>query len=257
MMIEAAELANLPGIRHAFFTREEGVSEGIYASLNGGLGSADAPDNVAENRRRMAGRLGLEARALLSLHQIHSPLAVTVTSPWAREDRPKADGMACATPGLALAIATADCGPILFADAEARVVGACHAGWKGAFGGVLEATVEAMEALGARRERTVAVLGPTIGRDAYEVGPEFRERFAAAEPAALRHFRPSGRDGHSLFDLPAYIAERLRRAGLGTVADLGLCTYSDERRFFSYRRTTHRGEGDYGRLISAIALAPA
>jgi hypothetical protein len=158
-------------------------------------------------------------------------------------------------PGLALGIATADCGPVLFADAEARVIGGAHAGWKGAFTGVLEATLEAMERLGARRERVVAVLGPMISRKAYEVGPEFVARFTEAAPDNARYFSPSEREGHAMFDLPAYIRTRLEGAGVGTFEDLGLCTYADERRFYSYRRTTHRGEPDYGRLISAIALA--
>lgn len=252
MAIEAPALA-LPGIRHAFFTREGGVSEGIYASLNGGLGSHDRPAHVAENRRRMADRLG--ATALASLHQVHSADAVTVDAAFPAEARPKADGMATRVPGVALGILTADCGPILFADAEARVVGAAHAGWKGALGGVADATLDAMEALGARRDRIVAVLGPTIGREAYEVGPEFKARFVAADPGHAHYFAASpGRPDHARFDLPAFVADRLRRAGVGTVVDLGLCTYSDPDRFFSYRRTTHRGEPDYGRQIAAIVL---
>jgi polyphenol oxidase len=253
MAIEAPALS-LPGIRHAFFTREGGVSEGIYATLNGGLGSDDDPDRVAENRRRMTERLG--ASALASLHQVHSADAVAVEAPFPAEARPKADAMATRVRGVALGILTADCGPILFADAEAGVVGAAHAGWKGALGGVGEATLVAMEALGARRNRTVAVLGPTIGRDAYEVGPEFVARFEAADPAYAAYFAESpGRPGHARFDLPAFVTDRLRASGVGTVADLGLCTYSDPDRFFSYRRTTHRGEPDYGRQIAAIVLA--
>ena len=256
MLIEAPELSAAEGIRHAYFTRRGGVSEGIYASLNGGLGSDDDPARVAENRVRMAAHFGTDAAQLVSLHQVHSSEAVLVEQPWPREARPKADGMATRVPGLVLAIATADCGPVLFADAEARVVGACHAGWKGALGGVIEATLEAMESLGARRERVVAVLGPTIGRDAYEVGDDFMARFAANDPANARHFRPSPREGHSLFDLPAYIGARLRAAGVARAGDVDLCTYSDPDRFYSYRRTTHWAEPDYGRLISAIALTP-
>ena len=251
-VLEAPVLV-LPGIRHAFFTREGGVSEGIYASLNGGLGSHDVPERVAENRRRMTERLG--AAALTGLHQVHSADAVVVEAPFAADGRPRADGMATRVPGLALGILTADCGPILFADAEARVVGAAHAGWKGALTGVVDATLAAMEGLGARRERVIAVLGPTIGRAAYEVGPEFRARFEAADPGYGRYFGESpGRPGHARFDLPAFVTDRLRHAGVGTVADLGLCTYSDPDRFFSYRRTTHRGEPDYGRQIAAIVL---
>lgn len=254
MLVEAPELAALPGIRHAFFTREGGTSEGIYASLNGGLGSRDAPAHVARNRRLMTDRLGVAPDRLASLHQIHSAEAVVLEAAPDREERPRADGMATRLPGLALGIATADCGPILFADGEARVVGAAHAGWKGALGGVIEATLAAMEGLGASRGRVVAVLGPTIGRDAYEVGPEFVARFVEADPGNAAYFAPAEGD-RARFDLPAYVRARLARAGVGRVADLGLCTYSDPARFYSYRRTTHRGEPDYGRLISAVALA--
>ena len=254
--IEAPQLGAHPRVRHAFFTRQGGVSEGLYASLNGGLGSSDDPERVRENRRRMAQALGVPADALVSVHQVHSPDAIVVEKPFSAGPRPKADGMVTDRPGLALAITTADCGPVLFADAEAGIVGACHAGWRGALIGILESTLAAMETLGARRERTVAVLGPTIGPNAYEVGPEFRAQFMEKDEGNERFFRPSARAEHFMFDLPAYIVTRLKAAGVGEAADLGLCTYSDEERFFSYRRTTHRGEPDYGRLIAAIALAP-
>jgi YfiH family protein len=256
MLIDAPELSSLPGIRHAFFTREGGVSGGIYASLNGGLGSSDNPANVAENRRRMTEHLGFAPDALVSLHQIHSADAVAVEGPWSREDRPRADGMVTKAQGLALGITTADCGPVLFADAATGVIGAAHAGWRGALGGILDATLAAMEGLGAKRDRVVAVLGPMIRQDAYEVGPELVAAFRDADAANARFFRSAERDGHALFDLPGYIGGRLHAAGVMTFADLGLCTYTDERRFFSYRRATHRGEPDYGRLISAIALTP-
>ena len=252
MIIEAPEL-RLPGLRHAFFTREGGVSEGLYRSLNGGIGSSDERERVRENRRRMAARLDLPEEALLSLYQVHSPDVVVVEAPWS--ERPRADAMVTRVPGLALAISTADCGPVLFADAEAGVIGACHAGWKGAVGGVVEATVAAMERLGAQAGRIVAVLGPTIRQEAYEVGPELVERFVAADAGNARFFRPSGRDGHALFDLPGYIGTRAAAAGVGAFADLRLCTYADEGRFYSYRRATHRAEPDYVRLISAIALS--
>ena len=255
MCIEAPELASQPGIRHAFFTRRGGVSEGIYASLNGGIGSSDDPARVAENRRRMAGALGVTSDALISVHQVHSADAAIVEGPWTGE-RPRADGMATAIPGLALAVTTADCGPVLFADPDAGVVGAAHAGWRGAVTGILEATIEAMERLGARRRRIVAALGPTIGQGAYEVGPDFVARLSAADPGHGRFLRPGERPDHAMFDLPGFIGARLEAAGVGAFADLGLCTYSDEERFFSYRRTTHRREPDYGRLISAIALIP-
>ncbi len=251
--ITAPDLAALPGIRHAFFTRQGGVSGGLYASLNGGLGSQDDPAHILENRRRMADVLTIPREHLLSLYQVHSPDVVVAEGPWSG-DRPRADAMVTRTPGIGLGISTADCGPILFADGEAGVVGAAHAGWKGAFGGIIEATLVAMEGLGARRRAITAVLGPTIGPQAYEVGPEFVARFVAADAGFGRFFRPSERDGHAMFDLPAFIAARFAEAGVGRFVDLGLCTYSDPARFFSYRMTTHRAEPDYGRLISAIAL---
>ena len=252
-MIIEAEPLQLAGVGHAFFTRQGGVSDGIYASLNGGVGSADARDKVMENRRRMAAHFGLAPELLLGLYQIHSPEVRVVDAPWSGE-RPKGDGMVSRTPGLVLGVSSADCGPILFADAQHGVVGACHAGWRGAFLGVAEATLAAMEALGGKRDTTVAVLGPTIGGKAYEVGPEFVARFREADAANQKYFAPSPRDGHAMFDLPAYIGMRLRGAGVGSFVDLGLCTYADETRFFSFRRATHRGEKDYGRLISAICL---
>ncbi|MBA1158483.1 peptidoglycan editing factor PgeF [Microvirga mediterraneensis] len=255
MFIQAPALAAHSGLRHAFFTRQGGTSDGIYASLNGGIGSSDEPARVQENRRRMTQALGVEQDALISVYQVHSPDAVFVEGPWQGE-RPKADAMVTATPGLALGITTADCGPVLFADMEARVIGAAHAGWRGAVTGVLEATVEAMEHLGAKRERIVAVLGPTISQKAYEVGPDFIRRFAEEAPGHERFFKDAERLDHAMFDLPGFIGARLEAAGIGAFADLGLCTYSDEERFFSYRRTTHRKEPDYGRLISAIALTP-
>ena len=238
----------LAPFRHAFFTREGGVSSGVYASFNGGVGSRDAPEAVAENRRRMAAHLG--AATLLVPYQIHSPTCLAVTGPW--DERPRADALATATPGLALGVTGADCGMILYADATAGVVGASHAGWQGAFGGVLEATLDSMETLGARRAAIVAVLGPTIGPASYEVGPEFAARFVARDAGYAAFFAPSVRAGHAMFDLPGFIGHRLRAAGVGRFENLGLDTYADERRFFSYRRTTHRAEPDYGRLISAI-----
>ena len=253
MFITARELAAEAGIRHAFFTREGGASGGIYASLNGGLGSNDDPAAIAENRARMARHLQVEPTHLVSLYQVHSPDVEVVTGPWPA-DRPKADAMVTTAQNVALGVSTADCGPILFADGEARVIGAAHSGWKGAFSGVVGATVTAMEKLGARRERILAVLGPTISARAYEVGPEFIERFKAENRTYARFFTPSERPAHAMFDLPAFIALKAQEAGIGRFVDLALCTYGDEQRFFSYRRTTHRGEPDYGRLISAIAL---
>ncbi|UMY18041.1 peptidoglycan editing factor PgeF [Methylobacterium organophilum] len=255
MFIEAPELSSHSAIRHAFFTRQGGVSEGLYASLNGGIGSRDAPERVTENRARMCAQLGLPAANLVSLYQVHSADVVTVEAPFPLDGRPKADGMVSRVPGIVLGIATADCGPLLFADPEGRVVGAAHAGWKGALGGVIEATVAAMVALGARRERIVAVLGPTIAQASYEVGVEFVERFRAEAPGSERFF-VDGRPGHAQFDLPGFILARLQQAGVAEAVSLGLCTYADPERFYSYRRATHRAESDYGRLISAIALTP-
>lgn len=242
------------GIRHAFFTREGGVSQGVYASLNGGIGSADDPAHVVENRGRMADYLGVPRAHLLSLYQIHSPKVLVVEKPWMPQERPQADAMVTTRPGLAIGVGAADCGPILFADPQAGVIGAAHSGWKGAIGGVLEATLDAMEGLGARRGRTIVALGPMLSQQNYEVGPEFEAQFLAADPANARFFRSGTREGYPHFDLPGYIAHRLAAAGVGLVENLGLCTYADEERFYSYRRKTHRNEPDYGRLIAAIRL---
>lgn len=255
MRIEASELSAHPGLRHAFFTREGGVSQGLYAALNGGIGSRDAPEHVAENRARMCRALGLPSDRLVSLYQVHSADVVIVDAPFPLAERPKADAMVTRVPGLALGIATADCGPILFADPDSGVVGAAHAGWKGALGGVIEATVAAMEGLGAQRTRIIAVLGPTISQPAYEVGADFVARFRAEAPGSETFFAP-GTQGRPQFDLPAFILARLNETGIGASTQLGLCTYADPDRFYSYRRTTHREEPDYGRLISAIALTP-
>jgi len=247
-------LLTSPGVAHAFFTREGGVSEGVYESLNGGVGSRDDPRAVAENRRRMAEALGVRSSHLLVPYQIHSADVAVVAEPFAPNERPRVDGLATRTRGLALGATGADCGMILFSDPKARVVAACHAGWKGALTGVLEATLAAMEGLGAARADIAAALGPAIGPASYEVGPEFVARFVADSPANTRFFRESLREGHSLFDLPAYIGMRLIGAGVGRFKSLGFDTYAMDDRFFSYRRATHRGEEDYGRLVSAIAL---
>ncbi|HTR15122.1 MAG TPA: peptidoglycan editing factor PgeF [Roseiarcus sp.] len=249
-----ANVLRLEGVTHAFFTRAGGVSKGVYASLNGGVGSRDLPEAVMENRARMSAALGVAAGRLAVPFQVHSPDAVAISEHWAPDARPRCDGIVTATRGLALGVTGADCGMILFADAEARVVGAAHAGWKGALNGVVEATVKVMEAHGARRARIAAALGPCIAQESYEVGPEFVAAFAAAGEETGRFFVESQKPGHSMFDLKAYIAERVARAGVPTFEDLGLDTYADQARFFSYRRTTHRKEPDYGRLVSAIAL---
>jgi YfiH family protein len=254
-MLQAASLSGLAGLRHAFFTREGGVSRGIYESLNGGVGSKDARDHVDENRARMARALGVAADRLLTPYQIHSPEVVMAEHPWTAEARPSADAVVTRVPGLAIGVSTADCGPLLFADAQAGVIGAAHAGWRGAAGGVIEATVAAMERLGADRSRIVAALGPTIRQPNYEVGPEFVDRLLAGDAANARFFAPSRREGHAMFDLPGYIGHRARDAGLAKFEDLERCTYAEPERFFSYRRATHRGEPDYGRHINAIALS--
>ncbi len=250
---EAIRAPALEPVPHGFFTRRGGVSSGIYASLNTGLGSRDERASVLENRARVTARLG--ATVLATPYQIHSPDAVVVRAAWAPGEGPQVDGVVTDVPGLAIGVSSADCGPILFSDPVAGVVGAAHAGWRGAFGGVLEATLDTMESIGADRGRIVAVLGPTISAAAYEVGPEFRDRFLAADADNARFFVPSDRPEHHRFDLPAYIVARLTRAGAGQVADLGLCTYADPERFYSYRRMTHRGEADYGRLVAAITPA--
>ncbi|HWC92595.1 MAG TPA: peptidoglycan editing factor PgeF [Pseudolabrys sp.] len=254
MMLQSAAL-KLPGIRHGFFTRAGGVSQGVYESLNGGVGSHDAADSVTENRARMAAALGVPPERLLTPYQIHSPTVVVAETPWTREQRPRADALVTRVPGLAIGVSTADCGPLLLADAQAGVVGATHAGWRGAFAGVIEATVAAMEKLGATRARIAAALGPTIRQRNYEVGPDLIARFVEADPANARFFTPSPRQSHAMFDLAGYIAARVRAAGVGHFEDLDLCTYAEPARFFSYRRATHRGEADYGRHINAIALA--
>jgi YfiH family protein len=253
-MLQAPSLSKLKGIRHGFFTRAGGVSQGIYASLNGGVGSNDDPDKVVENLARMAAKLGVSPDRLLSLYQIHSPEVVVAEQPWSRDNRPRADAVVSATPRLAIGVSTADCGPLLFADSHASVIGAAHAGWRGAFTGVIEATVAAMEKLGADRSRIAAALGPTISQPNYEVGPEFVTRFVSADAANARFFQPAERSGHALFDLNGYIGSRIERAGIVNFEDLGLCTYAEPERFYSFRRSTHRNEPDYGRHINAITL---
>ena len=237
--------------RHGFFTRKGGASSGIFAGLNCGAGSTDQADIVAINRARAAEAMGVDVSHLVTLHQVHSPLCITVDAPLSI--RPEADALATATPGLALAILTADCQPVLFADAEAGVIGAAHAGWRGAKEGVLEATLDAMETLGARRDHIHAVIGPTISQAAYEVGPEFFEAFTDDDPETRRFFA-NGNGDRMLFNLPGYGLWRLRTAGVGHAEWTGHCTYRDPDRFFSFRRTTHAGEADYGRLISIIRL---
>ena len=252
MMLGSSLLAAVPGLRHAFFTCEGGVSEGVYASLNGGPGSHDDPAKVVENRARMATQMGVTPENFLTLHQIHSPDTVVATGPW-NGSRPKADALVTRTEGLSIGVTTADCGPILFVDPSARVIGAAHAGWKGALTGILESTIDAMAKLGAERGGIVAAIGPMIRQHSYEVGAEFVERFLDADAEYARFFLPGERAGHAMFDLAGFIRLRLENAGVLMIDDLGVDTYSDER-CFSYRRSVHRGEPDYGRHAHAIAL---
>lgn len=249
-MLEIITSSALP-VRHGFFTRKGGASSGVFAGLNCGTGSSDQTEIVAINRARVAEAMGVNHDALAAVHQVHSADVVTLGGPSA--DRPRADAMVTTTPGVALSVLTADCQPVLFADPQARVIGAAHAGWRGALDGVLEATLDAMEAAGARRAQIRAVIGPTISQPAYEVGQEFLDAFLAEDRDNHRFFTHSPA-GRYLFDLPSYGLHRLRSAGVGHAEWTGHCTYRDSERFFSYRRTTHAGEADYGRLIAAIRL---
>jgi polyphenol oxidase len=237
--------------RHGFFTRKGGASSGIFAGLNCGAGSSDQAEVVAINRARVADAMGVPLDHLVTVHQTHSAIALPVSGPLAI--RPEADAMVCAVPGVALGILTADCQPVLFSDAHAGVIGAAHAGWRGAQNGVLEATIDAMEAMGAARARITAVIGPCISQAAYEVGPEFYEAFTDDDPA-MRRFFANGTGGRMMFDLPSYGLMRLRDAGVGHAEWCGHCTYGAPDLFYSYRRTTHLAEADYGRLISVIRL---
>jgi hypothetical protein len=246
-------LSAIPGLRHAFFTRDGGVSDGIYASFNAGIGSDDDPARVTENRRRMAQQMGVAPARFLTLYQVHSPDAVVATGPWQGTSRPRGDAIVTRTAGLAIGVTAADCGPILLVDPNARVIGAVHAGWKGALTGILESTIAAMEELGAERSGTVAAIGPLIRQHSYEVGGEFVERFIAADADNALYFIPSVRQGHAMFDLAGFIRMRLENAGVLMIDDVGIDTYSDPR-FYSYRRSVHRKEPDYGRHVHAIVL---
>ncbi|WP_120632032.1 peptidoglycan editing factor PgeF [Ruegeria sp. EL01] len=252
MTLEILTSDILSPVRHGFFSRRGGASSGIFSGLNCGHGSSDQTEAVALNRRRVADAMEVAPDALIGVHQVHSPTALTVEGPQNGE-KPKADAVVTATPGLALTILTADCQPVLFADTEAQVIGAAHAGWRGALDGVLEGTLNAMETLGAKRENIRAVIGPTISQRAYEVGPDFMDEFIAESPDNSRFFA-NGQDDRLQFDLPAFGLHRLRQAGIGQAEWTRHCTYSDPERFYSYRRSTHAKEADYGRLISVIKL---
>ena len=255
-MLTIGRLNDLAPMRHGFFCRTGGVSEGLYTSLNCGYGSGDKAENVTENRRRAMAEIDLEGGRLVTAYQVHSPDVVEVKSVWAREDSPQADAMVTRERGLALGILTADCVPVLFADAQAGVVGAAHAGWKGALNGVVAATVDAMGRLGAMTENVVAGIGPAISQRSYEVGPEFPTPFLEQDPQNADFFCPGQREGHFHFDIKGYVARRLGAAGVKTIQTLPCDTCAEEERFFSYRRACQRKEPDYGRGLSAIYLEP-
>ena len=247
-------LAVLPNIAHGFFTREGGVSDGLYGSLNCGIGSADVRGNVLENLGRVARHLHTTPDRLITCHQIHSATALLVDTPWTPDARPKADALVTRTRGLAIGALAADCTPVLFADPKARVVAAAHAGWKGALGGILQSTLDVMEQAGARRADIVAVVGPCISQPSYEVGPEFEMAFRAVDAAYAGYFAKPVPNGRAHFDLPRFVADRLIAAGVGAVENTSQCTYTQPNRFFSFRRTTHARDADYGRQISAISI---
>ncbi len=254
MIICSQLLDDIAGINHGFFTREGGCSTGVYAGLNCGFGSDDEYDNVEQNRNMVASQLGVESANLVTAYQIHSSRAVHVTGAFAAGKAPRADALVTATPGLGLGVLTADCAPVLFADSKANVIAAAHAGWQGALGGVLEAAIAQMEKLGAARGDITAVIGPAISFGAYQVGPEFWDAFMEADETSESFFRDDEVSGRYVFDLPGYVGARIEKSGIGKVENTCLCTYGEEARFFSYRRATHRGEADYGRQISAIAI---
>ncbi len=251
-MIEASNLSSIDGVTHGFFTRRGGVSDGIYGSLNAGYGSRDDAAKVSENRRRMAAKLGVDIERLLTIHQWHSADSVLADKPWDVRQPPEGDAVVTDRPGIAAAILTADCTPVLFSSGDGRVVGAAHAGWKGAIGGILESTVARMKQLGARDIH--AAIGPTISQLSYEVGSEYQARFIERDAAWERFFIPAQKPQHFMFDLPGFVRARLDGLGLARIEDTAQCTYADEQRFFSYRRSVHRGETDYGRQLSAICI---
>jgi len=251
--ILASTLSQQTWLRHGFFTREGGVSEGIYAGLNVGFGSSDDRGAITENRRRVAQHLGLEGAPLNTLHQVHSATALVIDAPLPTP-APQADALVTRTPGVIIGALAADCTPVLFADPVAKVVAAAHAGWRGAVGGVLEAAISKMETLGARRDRILAAIGPTISQLNYEVGPEFADQLLARSADNARFFARPGPDSRAHFDLPAFVAAQLARCGLAATERQAPCTYANESMLFSFRRATHRKELDYGRQISAIVM---
>lgn len=255
MILHSDNLSAASNVAHGFLGRTGGVSTGIFASLNCGPGSGDDRASVIENRHRALKALSNNANAqLLTMYQIHSASALSVTGPWEIGQGPQADAMATNVPGLALGILTADCAPVLLADADACVIGAAHAGWRGALSGVIDSALRAMQRLGAQRSRVAAAIGPCISQSNYEVGAEFRANFETADKGNARWFVPSDKADHYRFDLPGYVEQRLHDAGIDNVARIERCTYADQEDFFSYRRNTHRGEKDYGRQLSGVVL---
>lgn len=253
-MIVSDLLKEQDNIRHGFFTRQGGVSSGIYESLNCGYGSDDDAASVRENRMRVAAKLGIEHSKVVTVRQVHSNRALVADMDWKQENRPEADAIVTAERGVGIGVLTADCTPVLFCDATAGVIGAAHAGWRGALNGVIESVIEEMEKLGARRERIFTAIGPAISQSAYEVGVDFRENFLAENVSNSAFFKDTGKTDKQYFDLPGYCQKRLTLAGIEAVEQMGLCTYGDESLFYSYRRAVHRGEADYGRQISAIVI---
>jgi YfiH family protein len=255
-MIEAKTFAGISCIRHGFFTRTGGRSDGLYSSLNCGLGSEDNRKAVVANRTICAEALGVAAQSLLTVQQEHTADVVTVKGPWTIERAPVADGLVTNMPNIALAVLAADCTPVLFVDPGARIIGAAHAGWKGAITGVIENTIEVMTDLGAARDNIRVAIGPCIGAASYEVGPEFRDRFITKNQQNTRYFKPSPRDGHTYFDIGGFTSDCAKAAGVLSIDRIDADTCKDEGRFFSYRRSCHKGEPDYGRQLSGIALVP-
>jgi len=257
MHLTSDQLSAISSIRHGFFTRQGGVSTGIFAAMNcGGRGSAELAEIVDENRRRVAEVMQLTPSRLLSLAQVHGRNVVTVEAPWHLEDRPEADAMVTRRPCLGLGILTADCAPVLFADRDAGVIGAAHSGWRGTFAGILQAVITAMEGLGAKREHITAVIGPTIAQPSYQVDAAFRQSALERNGESASYFTALDASGHCTFDLPGFVQHQLTALRLFSVASLGLDTYKDEERFYSFRRATHRNEPDYGRQLSVICLKP-
>ena len=254
-MIKSSQLSSVDSIKHAFFTREDGVSGGVFAGLNCGYGSGDETANIDQNRTVAMAKLGLRRENLNTIYQIHSAHVVVADEAWSLDARPKADGIVTQTPDLAIGVMSADCTPVLFADHHASIIGAAHAGWKGALGGVLANTVSKMVEMGAERSQIAAAVGPCIHQESYEVGPEFRQSFMTEDEGFSAYFIASERDDHYLFDLPKFVVDRLQVLGLASVENVSVDTYADEQRFFSYRRATHRKEADYGRGLSAIAIS--